>query len=377
MSGGWLEDFVKSLGHRIMYSMPRGQGIQEVHSKTPPRGKTIRGNPKHSRETYWWTLDRDYLDQMSKEEFYDLHMAIFDSKAYRKIVFLTNPSTSAKTAGTTSQTSRKIVLSAVSDCTVHDLPGPAIILPKMTLGRRSSVPPPVPFLRPPEIEPWNEIEDPIISHIPWTGGQGPWGCPYVILVEPEVDCAEAAKRGFSWKLPAEMAPAEYRDKRDGFMSPWADEKELAWNEAALALYRRRGYLQVGIRKGYYADNGEDALVLSRELPAAAAEDLLATAAGFVAQAVAWALEREAPTGLERLVVAGGGVHHVRLMRELEERTGLVVESSAVHGVDPDAREALGFAALAAGCGLGWGWGAPEATGGARGRVLGRLSPPPT
>ena len=235
MSGGWLEDFVKSLGHRIMYSMPRGQGIQEVHSKTPPRGKTIRGNPKHSRETYWWTLDRDYLDQMSKEEFYDLHMAIFDSKAYRKIVFLTNPSTSAKTAGTTSQTLRKIVLSAVSDCTVHDLPGPAIILPKMTLGRRSSVPPPVPFLRPPEIEPWNEIEDPIISHIPWTGGQGPWGCPYVILVEPEVDCAEAAKRGFSWKLPAEMAPAEYRDKRDGFMSPWADEKELAWNEAALAL----------------------------------------------------------------------------------------------------------------------------------------------
>lgn len=119
------------------------------------------------------------------------------------------------------------------------------------------------------------------------------------------------------------------------------------------------------------------LTEGRSLGVEQAEDLLATAAGFVAQAVAWALEREAPTGLERLVVAGGGVHHVRLMRELEERTGLVVESSAAHGVDPDAREALGFAALAAGCGLGWGWGAPEATGGARGRVLGRLSPPPT
>jgi len=106
------------------------------------------------------------------------------------------------------------------------------------------------------------------------------------------------------------------------------------------------------------------------------EDLLATAAGLVAQAVAWALEREAPAGMERLVVAGGGVHHARLMVELGERTGLVVEPSTDHGVDPDAREALGFAALAAGWGLGWGWGASEATGGARGRMLGRSSPPP-
>ena len=105
------------------------------------------------------------------------------------------------------------------------------------------------------------------------------------------------------------------------------------------------------------------------------EDILATDAAFVAQAVAWALEREAPVGLERVVVAGGGVHNARLLDELRVRTGLAVESSAAHGVDPDAREALGFAALAAGFGLGWGWGAPEATGGVRGRLLGRLSPP--
>lgn len=105
------------------------------------------------------------------------------------------------------------------------------------------------------------------------------------------------------------------------------------------------------------------------------EDILATAAGLVAEAVAWALEREAPSGLESVVVAGGGVHHALVLKELAARTGLRVKSSQDHGVDPDAREALGFAALGAGFGLGWGWGAPEASGGARGRLLGRLSPP--
>lgn len=33
------------------------------------------------------------------------------------------------------------------------------------------------------------------------------------------------------------------------------------NTAALALYRRFGFAPAGVRKGYYADNGEDALVL--------------------------------------------------------------------------------------------------------------------
>ena len=35
----------------------------------------------------------------------------------------------------------------------------------------------------------------------------------------------------------------------------------ASNEAALALYRRFGFAPAGVRKGYYSDNGEDALVL--------------------------------------------------------------------------------------------------------------------
>ena len=39
------------------------------------------------------------------------------------------------------------------------------------------------------------------------------------------------------------------------------------NEAALALYRKLGYRQVGVRPRYYADNGEDAFVMTKELPA--------------------------------------------------------------------------------------------------------------
>jgi ribosomal-protein-alanine N-acetyltransferase len=36
------------------------------------------------------------------------------------------------------------------------------------------------------------------------------------------------------------------------------------NETALSLYRREGFRFVGVRKGYYVDTGEDAIVLLRE-----------------------------------------------------------------------------------------------------------------
>lgn len=37
------------------------------------------------------------------------------------------------------------------------------------------------------------------------------------------------------------------------------------NEAAIALYRRYGFAEIGRRKGYYQDNNEDALVLGLSL----------------------------------------------------------------------------------------------------------------
>ena len=37
------------------------------------------------------------------------------------------------------------------------------------------------------------------------------------------------------------------------------------NEPALGLYRKLGFKEGGIRRGYYTDNGEDALVMWTEL----------------------------------------------------------------------------------------------------------------
>ena len=106
------------------------------------------------------------------------------------------------------------------------------------------------------------------------------------------------------------------------------------------------------------------------------DSILATATAFVAEAVARGLKRRSLRGLEGLIVAGGGVHNAALMTELRARTGLRVVSSAEMGVNPDAREALGFAALGAGCALGWAWKGPEGAVKHEKRVLGRLSPPP-
>ena len=107
------------------------------------------------------------------------------------------------------------------------------------------------------------------------------------------------------------------------------------------------------------------------------DSILATAAAFVAETVARGLRRTSEATLEELSVAGGGVHNAALMSELGARTGLRVASSVEMGVDPDAREALGFALLGAGCALGWAWNGPLDPEKGDKRVLGRLSPPPT
>jgi ribosomal-protein-alanine N-acetyltransferase len=39
------------------------------------------------------------------------------------------------------------------------------------------------------------------------------------------------------------------------------------NELAQGLYRRRGFTEVGRRRGYYQPSGTDAVVMSREVPA--------------------------------------------------------------------------------------------------------------
>lgn len=37
------------------------------------------------------------------------------------------------------------------------------------------------------------------------------------------------------------------------------------NHAALDLYQRLGFVEVGLRKGYYIDNNEDAIIMTRKL----------------------------------------------------------------------------------------------------------------
>jgi ribosomal-protein-alanine N-acetyltransferase len=37
------------------------------------------------------------------------------------------------------------------------------------------------------------------------------------------------------------------------------------NAPAIALYRALGFVETGVRKGYYSDDGEDALVFRLEL----------------------------------------------------------------------------------------------------------------
>jgi hypothetical protein len=170
---------------------------------------------------------------MRSKEYEDLLHGVFNSKASHKVVFLTNSigGPSERRNLLTHTLARSRTQTKTTSVVDLDHPGPRIVVPPTT-----PLPPPVPLLRPPEIEPLNEIEDPIISHIPWAG-RGPRGCPWVILVEPEVDCAEAAKRGFSWELPAEMARKEHPRWGPSFMKDAAPEKEDAWREGVPELFQ--------------------------------------------------------------------------------------------------------------------------------------------
>ena len=76
-------------------------------------------------------------------------------------------------------------------------------------------------------------------------------------------------------------------------------------------------------------------------------DLLATAAAFTARTVAGAVRRFVDPAPARVIASGGGVHNAALMRALAEALDPVpLETTADHGLDPDAKEAVLFAVLA-------------------------------
>lgn len=76
-------------------------------------------------------------------------------------------------------------------------------------------------------------------------------------------------------------------------------------------------------------------------------DLLATAAALTARSVADSVRRHIRPAPARVIASGGGVHNGALMARLADALAPVpLETTAAHGLDPDAKEAVLFAVLA-------------------------------
>ena len=101
-------------------------------------------------------------------------------------------------------------------------------------------------------------------------------------------------------------------------------------------------------------------------------DLIATATEFTVQSIASAILHAKP---QEVIVSGGGVHNLQIMRRLGELLpGIDVMSSREFGIDPDAKEAIAFAVLAYEFARGRPGNLPKATGARRAVPLGKSSP---
>jgi anhydro-N-acetylmuramic acid kinase len=104
------------------------------------------------------------------------------------------------------------------------------------------------------------------------------------------------------------------------------------------------------------------------------DDLLATLTRFVAEAIARSYREALPAPPEEVYVSGGGALNPTLMRHLEALLAPVpVATTAVLGVDPEAKEAIAFAVLANETLFGRPGNLPSVTGAAGPRVLGKIS----
>lgn len=92
-------------------------------------------------------------------------------------------------------------------------------------------------------------------------------------------------------------------------------------------------------------------------------DILATVTAFVADSIAEAISTGLPGSPREVVVSGGGLHNLALMRRLRARMSPVpVTSLSDYGIEPDSKEALLFALLARDRVLGAATNVPRATG---------------
>ncbi|MEJ7747594.1 MAG: anhydro-N-acetylmuramic acid kinase, partial [Luteimonas sp.] len=105
-----------------------------------------------------------------------------------------------------------------------------------------------------------------------------------------------------------------------------------------------------------------------------AADVQATLLELSAATVADAL-RATQSSTRRVLVCGGGVHNPLLLERIGARLpGVIVESTAAHGLDPDFVEAMGFAWLARETLAGRPGNLPSVTGATGSRVLGAVYP---
>lgn len=101
------------------------------------------------------------------------------------------------------------------------------------------------------------------------------------------------------------------------------------------------------------------------------EDLVATVTELTAQTLADQINGH---GVQKMVVAGGGVHNKTLMNSIEQKTGLEAQSFADYGISQDLKEAFAMALI--------GWLSahnlpatfPESTGASAPAILGTLTP---
>jgi anhydro-N-acetylmuramic acid kinase len=105
-------------------------------------------------------------------------------------------------------------------------------------------------------------------------------------------------------------------------------------------------------------------------------DLVATLTELTARSIAEAYERWViPKGVQEAVLTGGGAMNPTLVRRITELVApLSVRDASVLGVDPEAKEALAFAALAWAHLHGIPANVPSATGASGPRVLGSYTP---
>jgi anhydro-N-acetylmuramic acid kinase len=102
-------------------------------------------------------------------------------------------------------------------------------------------------------------------------------------------------------------------------------------------------------------------------------DAVRTLTELTIRTVAAALAEFAPA-TARTIVSGGGVHNLALLDGLRAALPGAVETSAAHGIDPDAKEAIAFALLGYETLRERPAGLPHVTGARGPRVLGSIAP---